>query len=228
MKKISCIIPAYNEEKNIAQVLSVVTPFIGSTLHEVIVVDDKSKDTTKEIVRTFSTVQLVEHEINQGKSSTVADGIAVATGEFIFLLDADLIHLNAQNIIDILEPMQQGLALMTISYRKNAWPLFPFTRIDYLSGERVLPRVFLQPLLIEMGKLESYGLEVFLNRATIAQQLSIAVVQWPNVENDFHYHKHGIVKGVLNIIKIWGNVLSTISIIEMYTQNIRLQKLIIK
>jgi glycosyltransferase involved in cell wall biosynthesis len=228
VKTISCIIPAYNESKSIHNILAVVVPLIGTALHEVIVVDDMSEDTTKAIVGTFPSVQLIAHTENQGKSRTVADGIAVATGEYVFLLDADLLHLTAQNIIDMIEPIQQGHALMTISYRKNAWPLFPFTKIDYLSGERVLPRAFAFSLLGEMVKLSSYGLEVFLNKHIIREQLTIAVVQWSSVENDFQHHKHGFVHGMLNIMKIWWNVLSTVSIIEMYTQNIRLQKLIIK
>ena len=56
MKKISCIIPAHNEEEGIGNVLSVVTPLLGKYLHEIIVVDDGSKDDTNNIVKKFHSI----------------------------------------------------------------------------------------------------------------------------------------------------------------------------
>lgn len=228
MKKISCIIPAYNEEKHIAEVLAVVVPLVGTHLYEIIVIDDASRDNTKEIVKKIPSVHLVEHITNEGKSKSVADGISVSQGDYIFLLDADLHFLTAQNIIDLMEPIERGISEMTISYRKNAWPLFPFKKIDYLSGERILLRAALLPTLADMSALSSYGLEVFINRIIVRNKMSIAVVQWPNVENDINHSRHGRIKGLQIILKIWLNVLSTVSIFEMYSQNIRMQKLLIR
>src|SRR5205814_593344 len=102
-------------------------------LFEVIVIDDASSDQTKKIVKKFPAATLIAHEKNEGKSRAVADGIAVATGDWIFLLDADLRFLNQKNIIDLITPIARGEADVAISYRKNAWPLFPFKNIDYLS-----------------------------------------------------------------------------------------------
>lgn len=227
MKKISCIIPAYNEAKSITQVLAVVAPLVGEYLHEVIVVDDASLDETKKIVQGFSSVRLVEHFVNEGKSKSVADGIGVAEGDHIFLLDADLLFLNTQNVLDLIQPIEEGIADVTMSYRKNAWPLFPFKKIDYLTGERILPKEQITPSLHQMSQLSSYGLEVFLNRIIIREHLRIAIVQWSNVENDLSQQKRGWWKGVRAIVKIWSDVLSTISIFEMYSQNIRMQKQLI-
>lgn len=228
MKKISCIIPAYNEEKHIEEVLAVVAPLAPEHLYEIIVVDDASRDNTKKIVQKFPSVRLVEHVVNEGKSKSVADGIGVSQGDYIFLLDADLRFLATQNIIDLIEPIERDLSEMTISYRKNAWPLFPFKKIDYLSGERILPRAALLSTLADMSALSSYGLEVFINRIIVRNKMSIAVVQWPNVENDFNQQKRGWLKGILIIIKIWSDILSTVSIFEIYSQNIRMKKLLIR
>ena len=173
MKKISLIIPAYNEEKRIADTIAVVLPLRGTHLHEIIVVDDCSKDRTKEIVKTFPQVCLIAHAVNGGKSKTVADAILASTGDFVFLLDADLKFLSSQNIIDLTLPIQDGSADLTISYRKNAWPLWPFKEIDYLSGERIIAKSQVMPTINEMAKLPSYGLEVFLNRIIITNKLRI-------------------------------------------------------
>lgn len=227
-KKISCIIPAYNEEAGIGNTLSVVTPLLGSALHEVIVIDDCSLDKTKEIIKSFASVKFIEHSVNGGKSRTVADGIRASTGDYILLLDADLRFLNAQNIIDLIDPIQSNKAKVAISYRKNAWPLFPFKEIDYCSGERILPKSMIMPFISDIEGLASYGLEVFLNRITIREKLSISVVKWPNVENVFNQQKHGWWRGWVIVIGIWSNVLSTASIFEMYSQNINMKKLLVK
>ncbi len=227
MKSISCIIPAYNESQRIRATLEVAVSLLGVHLSEIIVVDDASTDQTKTIITQFPQVRLIAHEANEGKSKSVADAISVSTGEYMFLLDADLKFLNAQHLIDMLTPIQDSVSDVSISYRKNAWPLFPFRSIDYLSGERILPKVVLVPALMQMAKLPSYGLEVFLNRIIIAKQLKIKVVRWQDVENDFNQHKHGWWKGAVIIARIWLNVLSTASIIELYAQNIHLRKLIV-
>lgn len=228
MKTVSLIIPAYNEEKHIGDTLRTVVPLLGTHIHELIVVNDCSKDKTTEIVRSFSEITFIEHSVNGGKSKTVADGIRAATGEYIFLLDADLSHLTAQNIIDLIAPIQDGSADFTISYRKNSWPLWPFKQIDYLSGERIIAKLLLMPTIEDMAKLKSYGLEVFINRIIIKNNLRIKVVQWPNVENDFNQNKHGWLRGIRIIITIWLDVLSVVSVFEMYGQNLNMRKLLVK
>lgn len=226
MKKISCIIPAHNEEEGIGNVLSVVTPLLGRYLHEIIVVDDGSKDNTNNIVKKFHSIVFIEHQKNQGKSKSVADGIKASTGDYIFLLDADLKFLNSKNIIDLIIPIEEDDSSVSISYRKNSWLLFPFKKIDYLSGERILPKSLLIEQIDQMSLLPSYALEVFINKIIIKNKLSISVIQWSNVENNFSQDKRGWLEGIKSIINVWWNILCTISIFEMYIQNIKLSKLI--
>ncbi len=228
MKKISCIIPAYNEEEGIEGVLMAVTPLLGTYLHEIIVVDDGSKDKTKEIAKKFKSISLIEHMVNQGKSKTVADGIVASTGDYIFMLDADLKFLSGEDIINLIMPILNNVSDVTMSYIKNAWPLFPFKRIDYLTGNRILPKAYLMSTIEEMKLLPSYGLEVFINRITIKNKLTISVVIWPAVMNNLSPNKRGWLKGMMVNIKIWWNVLCTVSIFEMYYQNIALIRLLTK
>jgi hypothetical protein len=86
----------------------------------------------------------------------------------------------------------------------------------------VLPKELLVDSLHEMAMIKSYGLEVFLNRIIIRKHLSIKVVQWPNVKNVFNQDKHGWWEGVRIIATIWMNVLSVISPVEMYSQNVQM------
>lgn len=228
MKKFSCIIPAYNEEKGIGNILSLVVPLIGECLYEVIVINDGSTDNTAQIIKQFPSVIFIDNKVNKGKSKSVCDGIINANGDYIFLLDADLKFLNKKNINDLIFPIENDISQVSISYIKNSWPLFPFKRINYLSGQRILPKSYLLNRIKDINLLSSYGLEVFINRIIIKNKLSIKVIQWPSVENNFSQNKRGWLKGIKNNIKVWWNILYTVSIFEMYYQNIILIRLIVK
>lgn len=96
--KISVIIPARNEEKNIGQLLEALQEqTYPAELFEVIVVDDASTDKTAEIVHQFQNVKLIklkDNNINSYKKKAIETGIAVATGELIVTTDADCIPPN--------------------------------------------------------------------------------------------------------------------------------------
>jgi len=90
---ISIIIPARNEEDNIASLLeALTTQQYPENLYEIIVVDDHSTDATAAIVRQFARVkllQLTDKGINSYKKKAIETGIAYATGELIITTDAD-------------------------------------------------------------------------------------------------------------------------------------------
>jgi cellulose synthase/poly-beta-1,6-N-acetylglucosamine synthase-like glycosyltransferase len=99
-EKITVIIPARNEEKNIGGCLqSLVTQHYPAELLQVIVIDDHSTDSTAEIVTGFNneSIQLISladhvHEtINSYKKKAIETGIAHATGNWIITTDADCV-----------------------------------------------------------------------------------------------------------------------------------------
>lgn len=97
MKRLSIVIPAYNEEGNIDRVIerllrqkpkiSSVCPEISNI--ELIVVNDNSKDKTAEVVQRYPEVILVTHVANRGYGAALKTGFARAKGEYIGFLDAD-------------------------------------------------------------------------------------------------------------------------------------------
>ena len=95
--KISVIIAARDEEKNIGQLLQALQEqSYPKELFEVIVVDDHSIDATAGIVQQFPTVKLIqlkEDGINSYKKKAIETGIAAATGELIITTDADCLLL---------------------------------------------------------------------------------------------------------------------------------------
>jgi glycosyltransferase involved in cell wall biosynthesis len=92
---LSVVIPAYNEEGGIAEILDRVLSIqpglqqIGVAGPEVVVVDDGSKDRTAEIVNSYATVRLIKHVRNRGYGGALKTGFANAQGNLLSFLDAD-------------------------------------------------------------------------------------------------------------------------------------------
>ncbi|MDW8226530.1 MAG: glycosyltransferase family 2 protein, partial [Anaerolineales bacterium] len=93
--KLSVIIPAYNEEDGIAEIVERVLAIepelkkVGVDALELIVVDDGSKDRTADIVRGYSAVRLIQHQVNRNYGGALKTGFRHATGDLLAFLDAD-------------------------------------------------------------------------------------------------------------------------------------------
>jgi len=222
-KTVSCVIAAYNEEKGIGTVLKAVSGH--PLLKEVIVVDDGSRDRTGEIVGQFPDITLITHPVNKGKTMSVADGIAAATGDFICSLDADLIGLTADSVTKLIVPVTSGVAAVSISLReKYPWFWHPF-HFDYISGERVYPKELLSEHMDELRHLSKFGLEVFMNRLIIKEKLPVAVVRLPGVISPLKSAKQGFFLGLINDIKMVGDIFNTVPIWECVSQIFHLLRL---
>lgn len=223
MKKISCIIPAYNEEKRIAKVLEVVCghPLIS----EVIVVDDGSKDATADVVRGFAGARLITMEKNGGKSKAVFRGVNEAAGELVMFVDSDLVGLDRQAITDLINPVLSGVADVSISLRKNTPALWRWIGIDYISGERVMPKTLLAQDWHQVPKLARFGLEVFMNKLIVRNKSRIAIVNWKNVISPWKYEKAGLLAGMKADILMLSDIFRTVSVFEVIYQIARMRAL---
>ena len=216
MPKISCIISAYNEGPRIGRVLGAVQNH--SLLDEIIVVDDGSKDNTQSVVKKYKNIRLIVHEKNKGKNQAVLTGIKNSTGDYILLLDADLLGLTAKDVTALLEPIVRKKAEVSISLIKTAPLLYRKIGLDFISGERIFPKEMISGRLKEMEKLKSYGIEVYLNDYIIKNKYRIKVVKWDGVKNPWKYEKSGLMTGVKGDIEMILQIFKTISIFDFFYQ----------
>jgi glycosyltransferase involved in cell wall biosynthesis len=113
-KKLSVVMPCYNEKATIKKIIAEVTSVdLGSTKKEIIIVDDGSKDGTREILQELSKkhpeIKLVFQEVNQGKGAALKKGILESTGDVVVVQDADLEY-DPQEYKRLLYPIERGHA----------------------------------------------------------------------------------------------------------------------
>lgn len=95
IKKLSIIVPVYNEEKTVGEVIKRLSKLsLGKTKKEVIIVSDGSTDGTNKILREFKpqipNYKYIFKKRNQGKGAAIKTGLTQATGDYVIIHDADL------------------------------------------------------------------------------------------------------------------------------------------
>jgi len=107
MRKVSLIIPVYNESSHLQRFLEMIDALQVPIEKELVIVDDCSQDASRDILRNYSfksSVVLICKETNQGKGAAIRTGIEQATGDIIGIQDADFEYETA-DIPRLLQPL---------------------------------------------------------------------------------------------------------------------------
>ena len=108
--KVSVIIPVYNEQNTIEEILRRVEA--QDFVTEIVVIDDGSTDGTREILTSVDDserLRVILHDENQGKGAAVRTGFENATGDVFLIQDADLEY-DPRDYPKLIQPIQEGIA----------------------------------------------------------------------------------------------------------------------
>ena len=209
MMEVAAIIPAYNEEKNIGLVLSVITQV--QEIGEIVVVNDGSTDKTNQIALSFG-VKLIELKKNQGKSLAMWAGVQHTTSPIILFLDADLIGLTQRHIREMILPIIQGYADMTLGIFCSGRSVTDLAQkiAPYLTGQRAMKRWVLDGLDQEDWQ-TGFGIEMAITRLAKNSNLRIMKIPLVNVTHTMKEEKMGLVKGVAARAKMYWEIIKQLS-----------------
>lgn len=112
ISKLSILIPAYNEEHTITGILDRIAEvsLINGITKEIVIVNDASKDNTKEVVEAYiaahsnADIKFFSQPFNQGKGAAIHKAIEIASGDYVIVQDADLEY-DPFEFNDLLKPV---------------------------------------------------------------------------------------------------------------------------
>ncbi|WP_028962931.1 glycosyltransferase family 2 protein [Sulfobacillus thermosulfidooxidans] len=207
-ERVAAIVPAYNEEANIACVLQVLCQV--PEIDQIIVVNDGSLDRTGEVAASFPKVTVIDQIENQGKGAALKVGAEAADADILLFLDADLIGLTVPHVQQLLKPVLDGETDATVGIFDGgrtstdwAQALAPF-----LSGQRVLRRA----LLTGVDHIDEarFGVELQLHRQLKRMGKVPKEIILKDVSQVMKEEKLGLAKGFAARMRMYWEIIREI------------------
>lgn len=169
--KTAAIMPAYNEEVGISDVLKAVTS--AKLIDEIIVISDGSTDRTVEIAKSFERAQVFEQNPNKGKAAAMHLGVSKTDADVLLFIDCDLINLSPEMVDALVKPIIDDATDVTMGIFQGgkfstdwAQKTFPF-----LTGQRGMKREVWDGADIDVSS--GYAVEVHLTKYMAKENLRV-------------------------------------------------------
>lgn len=206
-QNVAAIVPAYNEAHTIGDILHVLQEC--PDIDEIIVVNDGSSDDTAEIVARLG-VRVVNLYPNRGKGGAMKAGSQVTAADILLFIDADLVGLAESHCCDLLRPVLDGRADMTIGVFSGGRPATTLAQkiTPFLSGQRAIRREIIE----DIPELEDsrYGVEVAISRYAASNCIRVERVILQDVSQIMKEEKQGFLPGARNRLKMYWEILKVL------------------
>lgn len=202
--RVVAIIPAYNEEETLGDVIDVVRSSLY--VDEVIVISDGSTDSTAAVAFTHGAHCIELHE-NVGKGGALQAGINRADADVYLFLDADLIGLTTGHVEKLLAPVILYEAEMSVGVFGNGRVATDLAQkvAPYLSGQRAVRRETLQAVS-DMDTCR-FGVEIALTRHIKEKRISVRHVLLSNLTHRMKEEKLGLIRGFVARMKMYWEIM---------------------
>jgi glycosyltransferase involved in cell wall biosynthesis len=209
--RIITVIPAYNEEKTLGGVLSVLVSI--PEIDEVIVVNDGSDDRTSQVAEQFD-VTLVNLEENRGKGGAIRAGLDRSGADIVLFLDADLIGLTHAHVKQLLAPVISEQAAMSVGLFENGRVATDLAQwvAPYLSGQRAVRRELLE--MVDGMAISRFGVEMAITQLAESKNLPVVEVNLRDLTHVTKEEKLGVVKGFAARMKMYWEIVRCLAKID--------------
>ncbi|MDD4035982.1 MAG: glycosyltransferase family 2 protein [Bacilli bacterium] len=201
---VAAIIPAYNEEKTIKDVIDVVKKV--DKIDRIIVVSDGSDDRTVKIAKKCG-VQVIALSKNIGKGGAMSRGVKKSKEDIILFLDADLIGLTTKHVEDLINPIIENKTSMTLGIFANGKITLDIAQrvAPFLTGQRALKRELFNQ--IENIEITRFGVEIALTRYIKTNDIPFLKVKLNNLSHLIKERKMGFFKGFIHRLKMYWEII---------------------
>jgi glycosyltransferase involved in cell wall biosynthesis len=210
--KVSVVIPAFNEEKTIGEVIQVAAKV--DEVDEIIVVSDGSTDRTADIARVCGAT-VIENPHNLGKGGAMCVGVKSARNPAILFLDADLIGLKKEHIEHLVHPLLSGECHMSIGVFVEGRKTTNFSHrvAPFLSGQRAILKSLFEK--IDFLAETRYGVEIALNLYCAKHELKTMTIYLDHITHVMKEEKLGLAKGFTARMRMYWEIVKCVNRVRL-------------
>lgn len=209
-RRITAIIPAYNEEKTVGAVVRALKQ--SELVEEVLVVSDGSTDRTRQEAEAEGAI-VYELPTKGGKGAAMMHGVTFTEAPVIAFFDADLIGLTPDHVERLALPVTSGSKAMNVGIRDRGKLFSAVTRyLPLVGGERVMLRSVFEG--VPPKYMQGFMVESALNYYCRSRELAYGKVFLPGLTIRRKYEKVGLVQGAKQYLRMWWQVGKAMTIVR--------------
>jgi glycosyltransferase involved in cell wall biosynthesis len=198
---VDAVVPARDEAPTVADV--VMACRACAYVRDVIVVDDGSSDGTGDLA-VAAGAKVVRRDQGGSKAHAMAAGVAASDADAFLFVDADLLGVTPQHLVDICRPFVEGRAVMSLgTFDYGVWsPLV--LRLPPTTGERIVPRSVFEAIPRE--KLDGYTIEVRINEVVVGARAPVTARVMRGVTHRTKRDKFGWLEGYRRTFRMFWDL----------------------